>query len=148
MGIVLLVGTIPFDTPSVLDMSVSDAWTYASHDVFRAKPKLQWTKNEARAITVNLRFHADWSDPELRMQALRTMSRSNRWWPVVRGCGLWLGRFVVSKVDEKVRVTTSAGHALMIDAAVTLTEWGEGGEASYEPARIGAVTSALLRRTR
>lgn len=148
MSIVLLVGPIPFDAPSVTDMDITEGWTYASHDVFRSKPKLQWTKNEARVITLTVRFHSDWSDPELRMQALLTMSRTNRWWPVVRGCGLWIGRFVVSKVTEKTRLTTSVGHALMIDAAVTLTEWGEGAEASYEPARIDAVTSALLRRTR
>ncbi len=147
MGVVLLVGPVAFEALSVTELLVKDGWTYASQDVFRTKPKLQWTKNLSRSITLKVRFNTAWSEPELRMEAIRLLAQSNRWWPVVRGCGFWIGRFVIGAVDETVTQTSSFGHPQQIDAVITMTEWGEGDEAQYRPALIASAASAVLRRT-
>ncbi len=148
MSTVLTIGAVGLDTLSVLSLDLSDGWQFPDHDVVETKPRLQWTGTQLRTISVGLRFHAQWCDPAARMGALRGLGESVRAWPVMRGSGAWLGRFVVTALKERDRWALPNGTPLRIEANLELTEWagllGTAGGTGAALAR--AIASPLLRR--
>lgn len=146
MSTLLLIGPVALDERSVTSFVLSDGWEFPDHDVIETKPKVQWTGTQKRSVTVGLRFHVLWCDPGVRMEALRALGATVAAWPVVRGSGAWLGRFVVVGIRETDRWTLSTGRPLWIEAEVKLEESAGALPTGVGPALAGAVASPLLRR--
>lgn len=146
MTVILVIGAVALDNLSVTSLSLSDGWQFPDHDVVESKPKLQWTGTQSRTLSVGLRFHADWCDPIERMDALRNLGGAVQAWPVVRGSGAWIGRFVIERVGQTDRWTLPNGTPLWIEGELKMTEWAGAPLAGIGPALVRGVASPLLRR--
>ena len=146
MSGILIIGPVVLDTLSVMSFDLTDGWQFPDHDVVESKPRLQWTGTQLRTASIGLRFHAQWCDPAERMTALRALGGAVRAWPLIRGSGAWLGRFVVESLSEKDRWTLPNGRPLWIEGDLKLREWAGLPMAGVGPAVARAIASPLLRR--
>ncbi|WP_029009396.1 phage tail protein [Azospirillum halopraeferens] len=148
MSTALILGPVRLDTRSVVRFSVTDGWQYPDHDVVETKPKLQWTGTQLRSASIGLCFHMRWCDPAAEMAALHGLGGAVRAWPLMRGTGAWLGRFVVTNLSETDRWTTPDGAPLWVEADLKLTEWAGQPLTGIGPALVRAIATPLLRRLR
>ncbi|HYH17497.1 MAG TPA: phage tail protein [Azospirillum sp.] len=146
MSTTLILGPVRLDTLSVVGFDLTDGWQFPDHDVVETKPKLQWTGTQLRSASIALRFHMRWCDPSAEMAQLRALGGAVRAWPLMRGTGAWLGRFVVTSLGEKGRWTMPDGAPLWVEADLKLTEWAGAPLTGIGPELARAVASPLLRR--
>lgn len=146
MSGLLFFGPVGLDALSVVGLDLTDGWNFPDHDVVEAKPKPQWTGIQSRKVTIRLRFHADWCDPAARMAALQALGSGVAAYPLIRGDGDWIGRFVLTSLRRTDKWTLPDGTALWLDGEAQLSEWAGVAATGIGPALLGAVATPLLRR--
>jgi phage protein U len=96
--------------------------SYAKVPLLGARPVLQWTYDDLEQITMGLRLHTWWCNPDGALALLDQMRTAHQPQPLVLGSGALQGKFVITEVraaDE----WRYAGVAQHIDARITLQEW-------------------------
>src|ERR1700749_1556885 len=71
-------------------------WTYAEHEVVEARPLLQWISEELQIISIDLRFHASFTDPAAQLDSLLATARAHSAQALVLGNGEHQGYFVIT----------------------------------------------------
>jgi phage protein U len=98
-------------------------WTYAEHEVVEARPLLQWISEELQIISVDLRFHASFTDPAAQLDSLLATARAHRAQALVLGNGEHQGYFVITALRIASTVTTASGDIISLTVHMELKEW-------------------------
>lgn len=146
MSTLLLYGPVRLAALSVIGLDIADGWQFPGHDIVETKPKLQWTGAQLRKVTIRLRFHRDWCDPAAEMTKLAALGSGVVAYPLVRGSGGWIGRFVLASLRQTDKWTLPNGSVLFAEGDAQLSEWAGNLSTGIGPARASAVASPLLRR--
>ena len=145
-----LLGDIVFELITAPDALVSSrTWNYAEHRVVEGLPRLQWVGDSLETITIEMMFHASFTEPALQMAALAAAASDHNARPLVFGNGDHRGYFVVSAIRAVTTQMSDAGDTIAIKARAQLTQWALDGEIdpnappqpSFMP--VAAVASAL-----
>ena len=119
-----VVGEIVFEVlgaPETLEFKRE--WDYAELRVIKDRPRLQWIANNLALITIDLRFHASFTVPELQLAALVAAGDDHLARPLVFGNGIHRGYFVVTSVRTIATQMTAIGDLAGITVRTTLKEW-------------------------
>ena len=108
---------------------------YAKLPLLGQKPVLQWTYDDLAIISMGIRLHVTWCDPDSAVGLLDQQRLSHQPAPLVFGAGIPLGslfgggssggiatQFVVTKLTV-TDLWRYAGVAQHIDVQMTLSEW-------------------------
>ncbi|MBF6559138.1 MAG: phage tail protein [Candidatus Binataceae bacterium] len=98
-------------------------WDYAELRVIEDRPRLQWIADNLALITIDLRFHASFTVPELQLAALIAAGDDHIARPLVFGNGIHRGYFVVTSLRTIATQMTAAGDLAGITVRTTLKEW-------------------------
>jgi phage protein U len=124
-----LLGEIVFETiaaPEALQSSMR--WRYAEHRVLEGTPRLQWVGDSLETITIEMMFHASFTNPAAQMDALAAAASDHSARPLVFGNGDYRGYFVVSSISAVTTQMSDAGDTIAIKARAKLTQWVLSGE--------------------
>jgi phage protein U len=98
-------------------------WTYAEHEVVEARPLLQWISEELQIISLELRFHASFTDPAAQLDTLLAAARAHRAQALVLGNGQHQGYFIITALRVAATVTTASGDIISMTVHMELKEW-------------------------
>src|SRR5260370_2460987 len=103
-------------------------YDYAEHKVVEDRPRLQWIAADLETMTLELSFHAAFTNPQTQLTLLENAAEVPRARAFVSGNGINRGYFVVSELAEVHRHDADDGSLIYATARVTLKEWALGVE--------------------
>lgn len=98
-------------------------WTFAEHKVVEARPRLQWISEGLQTISLDLRFHASFTDPAAQLENLLAVANGHSAQAFVLGNGEHQGYFVVIALRVVSTVMTAIGDIISMTVNVQLKEW-------------------------
>jgi len=111
-------------------MSSGQAITFAKHPVIRGKTKLQYTGQEPKTYSLEVRLHASFCDVDaelMKIEANALLSTSGLAYmeslPFFLGSGKFLGNYVITNVARTYEETFPDGRLLEVIVALTLEEY-------------------------
>jgi phage protein U len=117
-------GQITFELlGSPLAYESSYRWSYAEHKVVEARPRLQWISEALETTSLDLRFHASFTDPAAQLDNLLATARLHSAQALVLGNGEHQGYFVITALRVASTVTTAVGDIISMTVRVELKEW-------------------------
>ncbi len=95
---------------------------YAKLPLLTARPVLQWTYDDLEQITMGIRLHVMWCDPDSAVALLDQARTAHQPQSLVFGAGQSEGQFVITQLvaSDQWRYSGMAQH---IDARLVLSEW-------------------------
>jgi phage protein U len=96
---------------------------YAELEVIEARPRLQWLGDNLERLTLDLMFHASFSDPAAQLAALLTAAHSHQGLPLVFGNGVFRGYFVIESVATRSAQLSASGAPIAVAARIELKEF-------------------------
>lgn len=119
-----ILGEIIFDVlTSPQAFESARKYDYAEHKVVQDRPRLQWIANDLETLTLELSFHAQFTNPQRQLTLLENAAEDHRARAFVYGNGIHRGYFVVSELSEVHRHNADDGSLIYATARVTLKEW-------------------------
>lgn len=119
-----LFGEIVFEMITAPEaLASSRGWRYAEHRVVEGTPRLQWVGDSLETITIDMMFHASFTNPIAQMEALTLAASDHGARPLVFGNGDYRGYFVVSAISAVTTQMSDAGDTIAIKARARLTQW-------------------------
>jgi phage protein U len=109
----------------------TSGYRYAEHKVVEAPPRLQWIGDELEKVSIDLRFHAAFTNPAIQMQALQAAAEDHQARALVFGNGVFRGYFVIESLEETHSQLADDGSYIAIEARIELHEWVPG--ADFDP---------------
>lgn len=137
-------GTVRLDVLTAKGLGIQDGWDYAQHTVVEGKPRLQYVGQRLRDVSLSLRFHRSFCDPEAELFALRALADQAKAALLQLGTGRVLGRFVITDLREDPDWMLENGQAVSIGCALSLMEWAD--EDTPAPPRRAVQGSPVARR--
>jgi phage protein U len=138
-----LLGEIVFEvlgSPETFEHSRE--WSYAEQRVVEDRPRLQWIADDLASITIDLRFHASFTVPEVQLAALAAAGDDHVARPLVFGNGVHRGYFVVTSLRTIATQMTATGAFAGITVRLVLKEWALSAE--IDPAAAPIATFPLI----
>lgn len=114
---------------------------YAEHAVIEGKPKLQHVGTGLAELRVELSFDAGRCNPASELERLEAVAAAHQAVPLVFGDGRYLGRFVITDIDQRWEHTDPKGRLLEVGLRVTLKEWADDESETAQP--TGAAVSTV-----
>lgn len=105
------------------DFEASRSVSYPEHAVIEGKPKLQYTGDGLETLTLSLRVHISYCDPDFSISHLRKRMDAHKAMPLILANGYYRGRYVITDLVEILRHTDHLGNTLLADLRLTLKEW-------------------------
>jgi phage protein U len=122
-----VLGEILFDTLSAPEHIGSEySWNFAEHRVVEDTPRLQWIGNELETITLEMTFHASFTNPTAQLAALLLAASDHQARPLVFGNGVFRGYFVITALSTIDRQMSDWGDSVAVRVRVELKEWNPG----------------------
>jgi phage protein U len=124
-----LLGEIPFEvigSPETLESLRT--YEYAEHKVVEGRPRLQWVADGLEMITLQMLFHASFTNPALQLGLLQAAAADHGASPLLFGNGVHRGYFIVISFETASKQLSQAGDPIAILARVNLKEWPLGAE--------------------
>jgi hypothetical protein len=84
---------------------------------------LQWISEELETISLDLRFHASFTDPAAQLDTLLVAARAHSAQALVLGNGQHQGYFVITTLRVASTVTTASGDIISMTVHMELKEW-------------------------
>jgi phage protein U len=109
----------------------TSGYRYAEHKVVEAPPRLQWIGDELEKISIDMRFHAAFTNPAIQMLALHSAAQDHQARALVFGNGVFRGYFVIESLEETHSQLADDGSYIAIEARLELHEWVPG--ADFDP---------------
>jgi phage protein U len=131
-------GDIRFHLPAyVTSTDIERGQTFARHELIDGKPAQQGIGAGLERIVMEVLFHVSFANPELEIDRLEAAADRQQALALVYGNGAYRGRYVITKVTEKVRNTDADGSLVKMTARIELEEWHEppGREQTIDRAR-------------
>ncbi|MCR9267471.1 MAG: phage tail protein [Alphaproteobacteria bacterium] len=117
-------GGIRFSLPAYVTATDAErAQSFAKHERIEGKPVLQAIGTDLEQITLEVTFHVGFSDPELEIVRLRAAADRQEAMPLIYGNGTYRGRYVITRLAEKVRQSDPRGNLIKVTARIELQEW-------------------------
>ena len=124
-----ILGEILFETlTSPQGFRASTKYIYAEHQVVEAPPRLQWLTDGLERISLDLGFHAAFTNPKTQMDALRAAANDHQARALVFGNGIHRGYFIIEEIEEIHQQSADDGSFVSISARIQLREWVPGSE--------------------
>lgn len=98
-------------------------WSYAEQLVVEARPRLQWISENLQTISLDLRFHASFTDPAAQLSSLLALADTHSAQALVLGNGQHQGYFVIAALRTVSSVMTAAGDTISMTVHLRLKEW-------------------------
>jgi phage protein U len=144
-----VLGEIVFETLTAPDsFQAAQRWDYAEQPVVEDAPRLQWIADGLETVTIEMLFHASFTNPKAQLDALTAAASDHQARALVFGNGVHRGYFVITSMRTTDQQMSDAGDAIAMRVRVELREWpiGNGANAlllstqSFAP--IGIVAAA------
>lgn len=129
-----VLGEIVFATASGPEMLRSTrSWAYAEHRVLETTPQLQWTGADLEILSLEMMFHASFTNPASELNALIGAGDDRVARPLVMGNGDHRGYFIVTSVDTTMKQMSDTGDVISAIAQVQLKQYsvGSGSAAAF-----------------
>ena len=101
----------------------SRCWDYAEHRVVEDRSRLQWTGDGLERISLEMMFHASFTNPTAQLAALLAAASDHNARPLVLGNGDHRGYFVLTAVTTTLRQMSDDGDTIELMVRSELTEW-------------------------
>lgn len=101
---------------------------YAQHALIENKPRLQRVGTDLETITLSMRFHRSFCNPEVELWRLYRHMERGTILPLTQGNGIYQGRFVVESVNADYKRQFADGTVLYVEVEVSLLEVWEAGD--------------------
>lgn len=96
---------------------------YAQHDTINSTPRLQKIGTGLRTINLNIKFNGAFCTPEEQLDLIRSAKKGGEVLSFIDGNGLFIGDFVITKLNFVVNKTDIKGSIWDTDAAIELLEY-------------------------
>ena len=95
-----VLGTIEFQTLMAPEQIAAErSWHYAEHRVIEDSSQLQWIADDLESITLDMLFHATFTNPAAQLDALIEAASDHQARPLVFGNGVHRGYFVITSIS-------------------------------------------------
>ena len=122
-----VLGEILFDTLSGPEHIGSEyRWSFAEHRVVEDTARLQWTGDELGTITLEMTFHALFTNPAEQLAALLLAAGDHQARPLVFGNGVHRGYFVIMSLSTVDQQMSDWGDPVAVRVRVGLKQWNAG----------------------
>jgi len=122
------------------------AATYAQHARINRKARLEATGNELDAISIEMYFHANFTDPEADIEAIRVATVNHEILKLVLGNGNVVGDFVITSFEKTIDFTDPSGNIISATVSAELLE--SFSEDPLGESQKSAINSAFATTTR
>jgi len=95
---------------------------YVEHERINGKPRLQAVGDVLDTITFDMFLHADFTDPEADIEAIRLNMVNREVLPLVLGNGKVVGNFVIPSFTKSTQFTDPNGNIISATISVELLE--------------------------
>lgn len=89
------------------------------------KPKLQKKGDELDRLTLKLKFHSSFCDPEFEFNRIKKLANTDEAQAFIYGNGIYKGNYVIEQIKSSTNQTDSTGGVIAIEAELQLIEWVE-----------------------
>nr|BDD46401.1 hypothetical protein 17 [bacterium] len=89
------------------------------------KPKLQKKGDELDRITIQLKFHKSFCDPEYEYNRIKEAANKDEALPFIYGNGVYQGNYMIDQIKSNTKQTDSQGGIIAIEAEIQLVEYVE-----------------------
>jgi len=130
-----VLGDLEFDTIGWQPHSIKRGADWAQHPLISRKPRLERVAGKLDELQLQLAFHRYFDDPAYQARRLRQLVGQEVPLPLVFADGEYLGRFIVTDLEERPKVTLPDGDVLEAEFTVSLLEY-VGDEPAPTPAAV------------
>ena len=99
------------------------AYDFPELRVIESKPRLQWVGDELERLSLDLMWHASFTNPATQLALLRATAAQHLALPLVFGDGGFRGFFVIESIKVKSQQLSAGGGPIAIRVALALKEW-------------------------
>jgi phage protein U len=105
------------------NIAAEQRYGYAELQVVQARPRLQWLADELERLTLDLMFHAAFTDPTAQLTALRAAAQTHEAMPLVFGNGVLRGYFVIESIATRAAQLAADGTPVAVTVRMELKEY-------------------------
>lgn len=116
-------GTIRFEGPKgFTSFEETFGVNYAQHERINGKPRIQAVGDELNGITFDMYLHAQFTDPEVAIDEMKTAMQNREILTFVLGNGKVVGDFVITTFTKNTSFTDALGNIIEATLSVELLE--------------------------
>lgn len=126
-----VLGTIEFQTLMAPEQIAAErSWHYAEHRVIEDSSQLQWIADDLESITLDMLFHATFTNPAAQLDALIEAASDHQARPLVFGNGVHRGYFVITSISTIDKQMSEIGDPVSVIVRVRLKQWVPSGSSN------------------
>lgn len=95
---------------------------YSEQKRLQGKPILQKIADEADRITIQMKFHKSFCNPETEFNKIKEAANADEALPFVYGSGTYQGNYVIEAIKSNIKQADSEGRIIAIEADIELLE--------------------------
>ena len=118
-----LLGDIQFEVIVLGGMDSKFATDYAEHARIEGKPRLQWIGDKLDEISLELKLHFVFCDPDAELSKLYAAMSAHAALPFVLANGEYKGEFVIADISLTEEFTDAKGGRLSAGVKINLREY-------------------------
>lgn len=120
----MILGPLRFPNIAVVAISDEDGWDYAAHSVIENVERRQFVAKRGKPITLSLKLHAEWMDPQETLDELRELADAHEVLTLQSISGRLLGQFVIEGISSKPLFILPDGFIVSMSVDVKLVDPG------------------------
>lgn len=129
-------GTIVFQNiKGFTELSKTGAAVYAEHQLLDGKPRLQKTGSALDEVTLSIRFHVSFCNPDSELATLKAYRDEGEVLTLLYGNGKPGGTFVIQSIEEAIEDADSTGNVFSYIVGVSLKEYVTANRVQQEEAQ-------------
>lgn len=132
LGAVTFSGLMGFD-----GISRTSAAILPEHPLIGSKSRLQHTGGVLDAVSITIRLHSAFCDPEAQIATLRSYISDGEIVPLIKGTGENMGDFVLASMQEDILNTDPSGAIILVVLSVSLIE-------HFDPDKLATMQDAAV----
>lgn len=120
-----LLGLIKFEPISGFEsFTATRNYEFSEHSTLGHQPYLQYTGEKLISVSVKIKFHIGFCEPEIELLKLIASAKSRLKMPLLFGSGIFSfrGFYVIEGITETVQCADKDGKLLEIEADLSLKE--------------------------
>lgn len=116
-------GNIAFEGLKGFDSLTSKkSVNYAEHALIEGRPRLQRVGTNLEELSISIRLHASFTDPESDISAMETAKEDGEIMPLVLGNGVFAGEYVILSLSRTLEQTDPLGNIVSAKVSLELKE--------------------------
>lgn len=116
-------GNVQFELRPLTELEEKFAYHYAEHQVVEGKPLLQFIGDNLDEVSIGIRLHFTFCDPETVFNTLKAEGDRHQALPFFFATGKIVGRYVITGITKTTTITADNGRPLCIEAKLQLKEF-------------------------